>query len=595
MQIEETRFVYFDISNKLLREICKDFKVKVEISDYHDILSENHMGYEGRSGYCYVHKPILNDLGTPGRLGLARWFADMILYTKIGNKKAADFIKAYADEIDRYTSHYEIEYEHCDPESSESCLLIETFNYKKTDVAQQCGFDESGWATVWKTHDLAHMETYMPEKHRYPLQSFVTKPEEEGHALGNLLNDGFGDRNGRSVDAFLRIVAKNTPIAEFPRAEYLRRKPLPYSPAPQLSSLEGVSFFLYGKFVTIKANELKSLISTNGGKCSASYSPKTNIVLVGDSVGDCIDHAEYSSAMGQVEIALARKWLNTEVVFARESDFLAKNAWIDCRAESEAVKQVYKWDADGNLVMTSQQATTIWTVKMGKKGVFLSGYTGSEEILYVPAYIDGIPVIKINKGKKNTIVKKIVIPATVQSIAKGAFPQYKQLEEIEFRSDDTIAEPGAFTGCPAMCDQNGCLIVRGILHDCPQVGDVVISGTVKEVPAEFLSGGYLGKNKITSITIEEGVEKIGRSAFEYQCGLRKIMIPMSVNCIEFCAFNECTGEIVFHHNPQILDDRAFGFTRQPDKKCRCIAPAGGVIEAACKKYFVEFIAKNNND
>lgn len=593
MQKEGTRFVYFDISNKLLREICKDFKVKVEVSDYHDILSENNIGYEGRKGYCYVHKSIPNHMGTPGDLGLARWFADMILYTKIGNKKAADFIRKQADKIDQYTSHYEIEYEYCDPESSESCLLIETFNYQKGNVAKRYGFDESGWAVVWKAHDLACLETYIPKNYRYPLRSFEPKPEEEGYALGNLLNDGFGDRFcGMSRNtSFVRNVAGNTLVAEFPRSEYLRRKPIPYSPAPQLSSLESVSFFLYGKFSTIKTNELKSLISINGGKCSTSYTKNTKIILVGDSVGNYIDHAEYSSAMGQVEIALARKWLNTEVVFVRESDFLAKNAWIDCRAESEAEKQICQWDADGNLVLTSQQATTIWSVKMGKKGVFLSGYTGSDEILYVPAYIDGIPVVKINKGKKNTTVKKIVIPATIQSIAKGAFPQYKQLEEIEFRSDDTIAEPGAFTGCPAMCDQNGCLIVRGVLHDCPQVGDVVISGTVKEVPAEFLSGGYSGKNKITSITIEEGVEKIGRSAFEYQCGLQKITIPASVNCIEFCAFDGCTGEIVFHHNPPMLDDSAFGFTHQPDKKCRCIAPAGGAIEAACKKYFVEFIAK----
>ena len=592
MQIEETRFVYFDISNKLLREICKEFKVKVEISDYHDILSENHIGYEGRSGYCYVHKSIPNYMGTPGDLGLARWFADMILYTKIGNKKATDFIRMHADEIDRYTSWYEIEYEHCDPESSESCLLIETFNYQKGNVAKRCGFDESGWEAVWQARDLAHMETYMPEKHRYPLQSFAPKPEEEGHALGSLLNDGFGDRNGRSADAFLRNVAKNTLIAEFSRTEYLSRKPIPYSPAPQLSSLEDASFFLYGKFAAIKANELKSLISVNGGKCSASYSPKTNIVLVSDSVGECIDHAEYSSAMGQMEIALARKWLNAEVVFVRESDFLANNAWIYGQPDNKSKEQAYQWDADGNLVMTSNRAATIWSVKMEKKGVVLSGYTGSDEILYIPAFVDGIPVIKINKGKKNTTVIKIVIPATVQTIAKGAFPQYKQLEEIEFRSDDTIAEPGAFTGCPAMCDQNGCLIVRGVLHDCPQTGDVVISGTVKEVPDEFLSGGYSGKNKITSITIEEGVEKIGRAVFEYQCGLQKITIPATVDCIEFCAFNGCTGEIAFHHNPQMLDNRAFGFTRQPDKKCRCIAPAGGAIEAACKRYFVDFITKD---
>ena len=590
MYKEATQFVFFEIYNVMLSEICKDFKVKLDSRMCTDVASKNIVGVEGRNNYCYIHKYIANEMGLPGSRGLSRWFADMIIYTKIGNKQAADFIREHADEIDRYTSSYEIEYEHYDPDSSESCLLIERFNYEKGNSAQQYGFDENGWAAVWEKPDLAHLETYMPKNYRYPLQFFVPKPEETGGALGSLLNDGFGDRNSRTTDAFVRNVAKDTFIAEFSRTEYLRRKIVPYSPAPQLSSLDGINFFLYGKPATIKANELKSLISINGGKCSASYSPKTNIILVSDSVGECIDHAEYSSAMGQVEIALVRKWLNTEVVFVRESDFLANNAWIYGQPDNESKEQTYQWDTDGNVVMTSQQATTIWTVKIGKKGVFLSGYTGSEEILYIPAYIDGIPVVKINKGKKNTTVKKIVIPATVQSIAKGAFPQYKQLEEIEFRSDDTIAEPGAFTGCPAMCDQNGCLIVRGVLHDCPQEGDVVISGTVKEVPAEFLSGGYPGKNKITSITIEEGVEKIGRSAFEYQCGLQKITIPMSVNCIEFCAFNGCTGEIMFHHNPQTLDDSAFGYTRQPDKKCRCIAPAGGAIEAACKKYFVDFIA-----
>lgn len=325
MQKEETRFVSFVIKNRLLSEICKDFKIKVD-DIVGNIASENNIGFEGRRGYCYVHSPISNHLGTPGELGLARWFADMILYTKIGNKKAADFIKTHADKIDRYTSIYEIEYEHTDPFSSESCLLMEKFYYKSSDKAQLCGFDERGWADIWNNKDLVHMETYMPQGSRYPLQLFVPKSEEEGHALGKLLVDGFGDQNGRSTDGFLRNVAAGTVVTEFKRPNYLQMQPIPYTPAPYLTSLEGILIYPFGEFKTVKKKDLKKRITAHQGKLAASYTNKVNIVLVGDDIGQSFDAgSDNFRSCENMERATARKWLGTDVIFVRESDLFEKN------------------------------------------------------------------------------------------------------------------------------------------------------------------------------------------------------------------------------------------------------------------------------
>lgn len=329
MRKEHTQFVFFEIYNVMLSEICKDFKVKLGSRMCTDVASKNIVGVEGRNNYCYIHKYIANEMGLPGSRGLSRWFADMIIYTKIGNKQAADFIRAHADEIDRYTSFYEIEYEHCDPDSSESCLLIERFNYQKGNSAQQCGFDERGWAAIWQAHDLAQLETYMPKDYQYPLQSFVPKPEDEGDALGNLLSEGFGDRfcGFSRNSSFVRNVAENTRITEYPRT-FLSRKAIPYSPALKLSSLEGVNILLYGKFKSIKAGDLKKAIKVNSGKCAASYSQKVNIVLIGNDIGSHLDRANFTTAMTQVETAIARKYLGAEVVFVAEADFLNKNPWI---------------------------------------------------------------------------------------------------------------------------------------------------------------------------------------------------------------------------------------------------------------------------
>ena len=329
MSTEHTQFVFFEIYNVMLSEICKDFKVKLDSRMCTDVASENIVGTEGKTNYCYIHKYIANEMGLPGSRGLARWFADMIIYTKIGNKQAADFIRAHADEIDQYTSSYEIEYEHCDPDSSESCMLIEKFDYQKGNSAQQCGFDECGWAAIWETHNLDQLETYMPKNCPYPLQSFEPKPEEAGNALGNLLADGFGDRFcGFSCNSsFVRNIAENTLITEYPRT-YLSRKTIPYSPAPKLLSLAGMNVLLYGKFKSVKLGDLKKAIKAKDGKCAAAYSRKVNIVLIGDDVGSHLDRADFSTAWTQVETAIARKYLGEEVIFATEADFFNKNAWI---------------------------------------------------------------------------------------------------------------------------------------------------------------------------------------------------------------------------------------------------------------------------
>lgn len=45
MQKEETRFVFFEVRNRMLSEICRDFKIKVGEVTFSDFVSENNIGY----------------------------------------------------------------------------------------------------------------------------------------------------------------------------------------------------------------------------------------------------------------------------------------------------------------------------------------------------------------------------------------------------------------------------------------------------------------------------------------------------------------------------------------------------------------------
>ena len=65
-------------------------------------------------------------------------------------------------------------------------------------------------------------------------------------------------------------------------------------------------------------------------------------------------------------------------------------------------------------------------------GVEITGYKGSGELVVIPEKIDGLPVMSIAADAFSGDFERVVIPRTMQNIAKGAFESCKNLREVVF-------------------------------------------------------------------------------------------------------------------------------------------------------------------
>ena len=104
-------------------------------------------------------------------------------------------------------------------------------------------------------------------------------------------------------------------------------------------------------------------------------------------------------------------------------------------------------------------------------------------------------------------------------------------------------------------------IENGILRKGPKKGDISIPVGTKEIAGQaFFSKEYgVSKGQLTSVTIPEGVTRIGSMAFCGQNRLKKVHFPSTVTSIDTYAFAECTSLSVIEGLPEdvIIGESAF--------------------------------------
>lgn len=70
-----------------------------------------------------------------------------------------------------------------------------------------------------------------------------------------------------------------------------------------------------------------------------------------------------------------------------------------------------------------------------KNGVIITGYTGDADMLVIPEYIDGKPVIAIRKGAiQNKKFTTLYLPRTLQEVANGSFTGCSSLKRLYYPS-----------------------------------------------------------------------------------------------------------------------------------------------------------------
>lgn len=146
-------------------------------------------------------------------------------------------------------------------------------------------------------------------------------------------------------------------------------------------------------------------------------------------------------------------------------------------------------------------------------------------------------------------VNKVQVSEKVNSIGKEAFYGCWNLQEINVPKQLKNIGKMAFKGCSGLKNEDGLVIVNGILFDAQDVevdmfGRSVIDGDFTTIAGYALSG-YPANPAF--ITISEGVEEIEDYAFDIGGKIKELTLPLSVKKIGDKAFPDTAINYVVNY------------------------------------------------
>ena len=179
-----------------------------------------------------------------------------------------------------------------------------------------------------------------------------------------------------------------------------------------------------------------------------------------------------------------------------------------------------------------------FTYEMANAEVTITGYTGTDFEIRIPAMINDRPVTVIGKEAfKEYDMTKLYIPECVKVIEPYGFYNGVCVTEIILNEGLQTIGSYAFSGCEALefidiPETVNVLAERGIFSDCFRLKEV-------NLPANLM--------------------QIGEEAFENCAALEKIDLPTSLTAVESGAFCNCEAltEIILPDNLETLGTAAF--------------------------------------
>jgi hypothetical protein len=205
-------------------------------------------------------------------------------------------------------------------------------------------------------------------------------------------------------------------------------------------------------------------------------------------------------------------------------------------------------------------------------GLIITGYTGTDTMVVIPAEIEGFLVrgIRLGTFQENRNITEVVFPDGVTEIPDGSYGLYER-------------SSGAFMGCSKLTavtlPQGLKKIGANAFVGCSSLTTINIPNTVTEIGARAFSGcsslvsitipngvkilkdgTFLSCEKLASVSIPNTVTQIETATFGGCSGLTSITIPSSVTQIGDSAFYGCSGltSVAFEEGAVIKFGRSFG-------------------------------------
>ena len=190
--------------------------------------------------------------------------------------------------------------------------------------------------------------------------------------------------------------------------------------------------------------------------------------------------------------------------------------------------------------------------EVGFGSVWINCYTGTDTDVVIPSEIEGLPVVRIDgfrpEGAESFNVKSVTLPDSLKGISDFAFYGCDKLTAIRIpASVSYVSDPYlAFYGCDALQSievdngnseyksENGCLLSKDgriLLLAPPGRQKLEIPNGVKVLAANACSN-----QKVTFISIPEGVEELDFGVFAEASSLEQVEFPMTVVKLGDCVF-----------------------------------------------------------
>ena len=207
-------------------------------------------------------------------------------------------------------------------------------------------------------------------------------------------------------------------------------------------------------------------------------------------------------------------------------------------------------------------------------------YKGTDTVVIVPNYINGVPVKTINgstsgnlnssiwssdiceEGIQKTITA-VIISEGIENVGDNTFGYTQALESI--RIPNTVVAMGkyAFRNCSSLTNiqipSSLSIIEQFAFYYCGSLTNIDIPSSVTNI------GNYAFSNctGLASINIPKGVTRIGSNAFQKCSSLKNINIPGTVTVIGVSAFSVCMNleSVILEKGIQNIMNTAFADCR----------------------------------
>jgi len=199
----------------------------------------------------------------------------------------------------------------------------------------------------------------------------------------------------------------------------------------------------------------------------------------------------------------------------------------------------------------------------------IEDYSGTEETLVIPDYIEGYAVTDIDgyAFSENPNLKSVTIPETVTTIESCAFYKCENLSEVIIPESVTLLYGNAFEGTPWLekmrAENNPLIINNQLICGLDMAGDIVIpEGITSIAPCAF----ELNED-ITSVTLPESCTVIGEDAFSSCNELISVTLPETLEVLGDDAFFSCDKleTIKIPESVLFIGDSAFRFSDSLEK------------------------------